>query len=224
MPVTKKIHANYPHHLEVGSYKFQVMHSFTYLGSDVNCNNDISDEIQKRILAAKRCFHGLRKHLRSHLISKYTKILTYKVFIRPVLTYASETQTVSERRVSLFERKVLRCIFGAKQENGVWRKRYSYELYEIFNEPNIVNYIKVKRLAWAGHLVRMNNDKTPKKIFNTKPDGARSVGRLKLRWKDSVDQDMRILGVNNWKKFALNRQEWTQLLKKARAQQGLSSQ
>ena len=56
----------------------------------------------------------------------------------------------------------------------------SYELYEIFNEPNIVNYIKVKRLAWAGHLVRMNSDRTIKKIFNTKPDGARSVGRPKL--------------------------------------------
>jgi hypothetical protein len=65
---------------------------------------------------------------------------------------------------------VLRCIFEAKQENGTWRKRYNYELCEIFIEPNIFNYIKVKRLAWAGHLVRMNNDRTLKKIFNTKPD------------------------------------------------------
>jgi hypothetical protein len=70
MPVTKKSHANYPHHLEVGSYKFQVIHSFTYLGSDVSCNNDMSAEIQKCILAANRCFHDLRKHLRSHLTSK----------------------------------------------------------------------------------------------------------------------------------------------------------
>ena len=109
--------------------------------------------------------------------SKNTEILMYKIHIRPVLTYASETWTLSktnERRLSMFERKVLRCIFGAKQENGTWRKRYNYELYEIVNEPNIVNYIKVKRLVWAGHLVRMNNDRTLKKIFNTKPDGARS--------------------------------------------------
>jgi len=35
---------------------------------------------------------------------------------------------------------VFRCIFGAKQEKGIWRKRYNYELYEILNEPNIVNY------------------------------------------------------------------------------------
>ena len=197
------------------------------LGSDVICNNDISEEIQKRILAANRCFHGLRKHLKSHLTSKNTKILMYNLLIRPVLTYASETWTLSktnERRLSLFDRKVLQCIFGAKQENGTWQKRYSYELYEIFNEPNIVNYIKVKRLAWEGRLVRMKNDGTLNKIFNTKPDAAKSVGKPKLQWENGVDQDMRILGVKNWWKVAHNRDEWAKLLRKARAHQGLSSQ
>ena len=70
----------------------------------------------------------------------------------------------------------------------------------------------------------MNNDRTVKKLFNTKPDVARSVGRPKLRWEDGVNQDMRILEVKNWKKVALNRDEWAQLLKKGRAHQGLSSQ
>jgi hypothetical protein len=70
------------------------------------------------------------------------------------------------------------------------------------------------------HLVR----RTLKKIFNTKPDGARSAGIPKLRWEDCVDQDMRILWVKNWKKVALNRDEWAQLLKKAKDHQGLSSQ
>jgi hypothetical protein len=67
--------------------------------------------------------------------------------------------------------------------------------------------MKVNRLALAGHLVQMNNDRTLKKTFNTKPDGARSVGRPKLRWEDGVDQDMRILRVKNWKKVALKRDE-----------------
>jgi hypothetical protein len=95
------------------------------------------------------------------LTSRNTKILTYKVLIRPVLTYASEKWTlakINERRLGLFERKLLRCIFGAKQENVTWRKSYNYELYETFNESNIVNYIRVKRLAGAGHFVHMNND------------------------------------------------------------------
>jgi len=45
-----------------------------------------------------------------------------------------------------------------------------------------------------------------------------------LRWEDGVDQDMRILGVKNWKKVALNREEWAKLLKKIGVHQGLSSQ
>jgi hypothetical protein len=107
-----------------------------------------------------------------------------------------------------------------KQENETWRRRYKYELCETFKDPKIVNYIKVKRLAWAGHLVCMNNDRTLKKIFNTKPDGVRRVGRTKLRCEDGVDQDMRILEVKNWRKVALDRDEWAKLLKKARAHQG----
>jgi hypothetical protein len=70
----------------------------------------------------------------------------------------------------------------------------------------------------------MNSDKTLKKVINTKPDGARSAGRPKLRWEVGVDQDMRISGVKNWKKVSLNRDEWAKLIKKARAHQGLSSQ
>jgi hypothetical protein len=70
----------------------------------------------------------------------------------------------------------------------------------------------------------MRNERTIKKIFNTKPEGTRSVGRPKLRWEDSVVQDTRILGVNRWKKAALDRDEWAKLLKKARVRQGLASQ
>jgi hypothetical protein len=70
----------------------------------------------------------------------------------------------------------------------------------------------------------MSNERTLEKIFNTKPDGARSVGRSKLRWEDGVVQDMRILRVKNWKKAAVNRDECAKVLRKARAHHGLSNQ
>jgi hypothetical protein len=63
------------------------------------------------------------------------------------------------------------------------------------NDSNIVNYIKAKSLAWAGHLIRMSNERTLKKILNTNPEGTRSVGRPKLQWEDGVVQDTQILGV-----------------------------
>jgi hypothetical protein len=58
----------------------------------------------------------------------------------------------------------------------------------------------------------MNNHRTLKKIFNTKPDGVRIFGRPRLRWEDGADQDMRTLEVKNWKKVTLDRDEWTKLL------------
>jgi hypothetical protein len=60
----------------------------------------------------------------------------------------------------------------------------------------------------------MNDNRTLKKI-NTKLDGVRRVGRPKMWWEDGVDQDRRILEVKNWKKVALDRYEWANLLKKA---------
>jgi hypothetical protein len=56
----------------------------------------------------------------------------------------------------------------------------------MFKDSDIVVYIKAKRLAWAGHLMRMSDETTLKKIFSTKPDGTRSVRRPKLRWEDGV--------------------------------------
>jgi hypothetical protein len=70
---------------------------------------------------------------------------------------------------------------------------------------NIANFIKFNRLAWAGHLVHMANDRNLQKIFSIKPDGVRRVGRSKLQWEDGVHQDRRISEVKNWRKVALNR-------------------
>jgi hypothetical protein len=134
-------------------------------------------------MAANKCLHDLRKHLKSRLISRKTRIMTYRVLVRPVLSYASETCPLSrldERLLSTFERRILRYIFGPMEENGTWRRRYNHELYKLFNEPDITGYIKAKRLEWAGHLVRTSEIRNIKKIFNTKPEGTRKVGRPKL--------------------------------------------
>jgi hypothetical protein len=186
MPVTKNECANGPVHVEIGSYKFETVCSFTYLGSEVNCKNDISDEIKKRVLAANKCLHGLRIYLKSWLISRKTRIMMYKALVRPVLSYASETWPLSrldERLLSIFERGILRYIFGPVEENGTWKRRYNHELYKL---SDIIGYIKAKRLEWAGHLICTRENKTIKKIFNTTPEGRRKVGKPKLRWEVCV--------------------------------------
>ena len=49
-----------------------------------------------------------------------------------------------------------------------------------YRKPNIVTTIKVRRQEWAGHVVRMSDDRCIKKVFLWKPDGRRKARRPKL--------------------------------------------
>jgi hypothetical protein len=66
----------------------------------------------------------------------------------------------------------------------------------------------------------MNDDRTHKMTFNTKPDGVRSGGRPKLQWEDGVDQDIRILGVKNWKKLPSTEMNGQSFLRRPRPTKG----
>jgi len=56
----------------------------------------------------------------------------------------------------VFERKVLRRIFGpTKERDGTWRIKTNDELDELIRQKNIINYIKAQRLSWFGYLHRM---------------------------------------------------------------------
>ncbi|GFV78585.1 putative endonuclease-reverse transcriptase [Trichonephila clavipes] len=79
--------------------------------------------------------------------------------------------------------------------NGSWRRRSNLELYKIYKQPDIVKFVKLQRLKWAGHLARMNEDRCCKKIFLGKPMGNRPRGRHPLRWIDCVEKVLKILKV-----------------------------
>ena len=55
------------------------------------------------------------------------------------------------------------------------------------------------RLRWAGHLVRMDPNRAPRKLFENDLEGRRGVGRPKTRWIDGVQADLKALGKRNWK-------------------------
>ncbi|GFT37182.1 uncharacterized protein TNCV_1126481 [Trichonephila clavipes] len=114
-------------------------------------------------------------------------------------TYACETWPMSrtdENMLSIYERKILRSIFGGIQEKGTWRRSNS-ELYRSFNESNIVDFIKIQRIKQAGHVIRINKDRTTKKVFNAQPIGTQRKGRLNLRWIDGLEKDLLVLRTRN---------------------------
>jgi hypothetical protein len=79
-----------------------------------------------------------------------------------------------------------------------WRKKYNLELYKLFNEPDIIRFIQMKRFESAGHVVCASETRMFKKAFNTKAEGNRKMGRQRLRWEKCVWQNIRILNAKNW--------------------------
>jgi hypothetical protein len=105
----------------------------------------------------------------------------------------------------VFERKVLRKIFGTTNENGIWRIRTDQELDKIIKQKNIINFIRAQRLGWLGHSERMQATRMVKAIYSWKPISRRPIGRPKIRWEDHVRKDIQKLKVLNWKTLVQDR-------------------
>jgi hypothetical protein len=62
-----------------------------------------------------------------------------------------------ERRLRMFENRVLRRIFGPKKDEVKceWKKLHKEELNDLHSSSNIVRVIKSRRMKWAGHVARM---------------------------------------------------------------------
>jgi hypothetical protein len=93
----------------------------------------------------------------------------------------------------------------------------NYEIREKFKSPDIISVIKLRRLEWLGHVVRMNETRVARKILDDKPGGKRRRGRPRLRWTDDVEADLRNMGIKRWRTEALNREEWASIIKEAKA-------
>jgi len=97
-----------------------------------------------------------------------------------------------ERRLRVFENRVLRRIFGPKRDEvtGKWRKLHNEELYDLYCSPDIVRVIKSIRIRWAGHVVRMDERRGVHRVFVGKPERRRPLERSRRRWEDNIKMDL----------------------------------
>ena len=94
------------------------------------------------------------------MLSKTLKIKIYRSIILPVVLYGCETWSLTlreERRLRVFENRLLRRVFGPKRDEvpEEWRKLHKEELRDFYTLPNIVRVVKSRRMRWAGHVARM---------------------------------------------------------------------
>ena len=101
--------------LVVDGDRLEKVTEFKYLGSTVTSQNCTEVELQLRIGAASRCSRALNRILKSRSLSRRTEIQVYTAIIRPILLYGCETWRMTkemERQIGVFERSILRRIFG----------------------------------------------------------------------------------------------------------------
>jgi hypothetical protein len=87
-----------------------------------------------------------------------------------------------EKALDIFERTFFRSKYGPVRDGNERRIRYNYELYALYEDMDIITFIEVGRLKWAGHVPRMDQQRPAKRILNAKPEDRRKRGRPKLRW------------------------------------------
>lgn len=102
--------------------------------------------------------------------------------------------------LSCSKRKILRHVYRGVQEDGMRRRCYNFELSILYKEPNIVRSIKINRSRWLGYLERMDDMEPPKRT--------RKRGRPRARFRDQVEEDLRMLGVRDYRDKAGDREEW----------------
>jgi hypothetical protein len=65
-------------------------------------------------------------------------------------------------------------------------------------QEDIVKCIKLQRLRWAGHVMRMEKTRTTRKITEWTPYKTRPVGRPRLRWMDQVREILKRMRITGW--------------------------
>jgi hypothetical protein len=135
------------------------------------------------------------------------------------VTYASETWMLKEnitQKLLIFERKVLRGIFEPMKDNQTWSIKTNEELDKLIKHENIVSYIKAQRLSWFGHIYRMPDTRTAKRILKWNPLTNRPKGRPKNRWEDNIIQDLCQMKIKNWITCVQDRAKWKDVVRKAK--------
>jgi len=126
--------------MKFGNNSIERVEEFKYLGTTLTNQNSIQEEIKSRLKSGNACYYSVQNLLLSRLLSKNLKISIYRTIFLPVVLYECETWSLTlreERRLRLFENRVLRRVSGSKRNEvtGEWRKLHNEELRDFYPYP-----------------------------------------------------------------------------------------
>ena len=115
------------HNMKTDNSFIERVVEFKYLGKTLTNKYSIHEEFKSTLKLGNACYYSVRNLLSSSLLSKMLKIKIYITIILPVVLYGCETWSLTlreERRLRVFENRVLRRVFGPRRDEvtGEWRK------------------------------------------------------------------------------------------------------
>jgi len=117
--------AGQSHSMKIDNSSIERVVEFKYLVTMLTNKNSLQEEIKSRLKLGNACYYSVQSLLSSSLLSKKLKIKIYQTIILPVVLYGCETWLLTlreERRLRVFENRVLRRVFGPKRDEvtGEW--------------------------------------------------------------------------------------------------------
>jgi hypothetical protein len=120
-----------------------------------------------------------------------------------------------ERRLGVFENRVLRRIFGPKRNvvTGERRRLHNEEFHDLYS-PTIVRVIKSRNMRWMGHVARVGEGRDMYRVLVGKPEGRRPLGRPRRRWENNINLDLQeeVCGGMDWIERVHDRDSWWALV------------
>jgi hypothetical protein len=200
----------------VNGTKLGVVDSFVYLGSTISRDGSLDAEIKTRIQKGSVAFGKLEKRLWSDRgVTIVTKVTVYQTCVLTALLYSSEVWTTFRHHLKWLERfqqKCLRRILNIKWQSMTPDTVVLQRASCLSIEAMIIN----NQMRWAGHVVRMQEDRLPKQLFYGElVNGKRPQQKPRKRFKDCVKMNLKDLGINvvDWEKTAQNRAGWRHSVK-----------
>jgi len=122
--------------VRIDNSTFDRVEGFKYLGTTLTNQDSIAEDSKSKLKSGNACHHSVQNLLSSRLLSKNLKIEIYRTVILPVVLYGRETWSLTlqeERKLSVFEKRVLRKIFGPRRDKvtAEWRRLHNEELNDL---------------------------------------------------------------------------------------------
>jgi len=155
---------------------------FTYLGCSISYqfSNDVEFKLAIFFKLTGNIKRTIFKKVRTETILKI-----YNTLVLPTLLCGSENWTLTalqRRRIEAAEMKLLRPLAGYNLYDHKTNNYIRRELRITGKLDKIDEYGR----KWLSHLQRMPQNRIPLKLYHYRPQGKRTIGRPKKRWREQL--------------------------------------